>query len=70
MTSKIENQTTKRTIMYFNYQKKKKQKTTSDNLITTRMHASRYMEEKTIAYPMRQQIARFGHRVASHAPPK
>jgi hypothetical protein len=56
--------------MYFNYQKKKKQKTTSDNLITTRMHASRYMEEKTIAYPMRQQIARFGHRVASHAPPK
>jgi hypothetical protein len=49
---------------------KKKQTTTGNNLTTTRLHVSRYVEEKTIAHPMRQQIARFGHRMASHAPPK
>jgi len=44
--------------------------TTGNNLTTTRLHVSRYVEEKTIAHIMRQQIARFSHRMASHAPPK
>jgi hypothetical protein len=33
---------------------------TGNNLTTTRLHVSCYVEEKMIAHPMRQQIARFG----------
>jgi len=58
MGAEIENQITKRTMMYFSYQerakKKKKKTTSSDNLTTTRLHTPHHVKEKIVAHPMRQ----------------
>jgi hypothetical protein len=75
MRTKIEYQTTKRTMMYFSCQereKKEKQKqiTTDDNPINTRLHVPLHVEEETVVHPMRRQMIKLGHRVTSHMPPE
>jgi hypothetical protein len=72
MMTKIENQTTKRTMTYFSYQERERIGKNKNKRppIKIRPHAAHQVEEETIAHLVKQQIARFGHRVVSHTPPK
>jgi hypothetical protein len=72
MRTKIENQTTKRTMMYFSYQERERKGKNKNKRPSTKIrpHAAHQVEKETIAHLVRQRIARFGHRVVSHTPPK
>jgi hypothetical protein len=66
MRIEIENQTTKRIIIYLSCHERKKEEQKKQKT-TTHLHALHH-GAKMIACPIRQQITRFHQRVMSHVP--
>jgi hypothetical protein len=50
--------------------KRKREKTTSNNLTTICRDAAHHVKENMVAQPKRRQKIRFGHQVVSNMPPK